>query len=368
MSSPKIKFVNTRPEFYSTLRSRVDQYFIDNNITKYANSAMVVKTIVMFAMYVVPYSLIMTNSFNGSQMMGLLFIMALGTAGIGLSVMHDANHGSYSPKKWINNILGETLTFIGGNSYTWKIQHNVLHHTYTNIFGHDQDIDSRFILCFSEHANRKWYHKFQHIYALPLYSLMTISFLAKDFRQLIEFNRGGYYVQNNSTAGFETFRLIFSKVLYFCYTLVLPILFLDVAWWQVILGFIFVHIITGSILSVIFQLAHVMEDTSQPLADENGNIENSWAIHQLNTTCNFAPNNKLLTWYVGGLNFQVEHHLFPLICHIHYPQISKIVKSTAREFGIPYYEYESFTNACLSHINTLKKIGEGVKTPELTFA
>jgi linoleoyl-CoA desaturase len=127
------------------------------------------------------------------------------------------------------------------------------------------------------------------------------------------------------------------------------------------------HYTAGIILSLVFQLAHTVEETTHPMPNAEGIIENDWAIHQLNTTVNFSRKNKVLSWYVGGLNFQVEHHLFPKVCHVHYPEIAPIVKQTAEEFGIPYLEQEHFSNALKSHFAALKRFGT-LPHPDEIFA
>lgn len=360
MSTPK--FSHSNQEFFKTLRKRVDEYFKTNNIEKTGNTTMYVKTASMLLMYFVPYALLVFVNFGELEWTKVLLcvLMGIGVAGIGLAIQHDANHGSYSNNDTINSILGETLTLVGGNSFTWKIQHNLLHHTYTNVYGHDEDIRSRFILIFSPHAEKKWFHKYQYLYAIPLYSLLTISFLVKDFRQYFDYSAQGFTKKVNSTPTKELIKLLFFKTFYLFYMIILPIFIVGMAWQKVLLGFFIMHLVAGTILSLIFQMAHVMEATDQPLPSDENIIENNWAIHQLETTCNFSTKNKFLTWYCGGLNHQVEHHLFPNICHVHYDKISSIVKSTASEFNIPYYDYPNFGLAFNSHINALKRIGGAI--------
>ena len=360
MNSPK--FSHIKQDFFKTLRKRVEEYFTTNNIQKTGNGTMYVKTVVMLCMYFVPYALLVFVDFGSYEYLKLLLcvIMGIGVAGIGLSIQHDANHGSYSNNPLINSILGETLTLVGGNSFTWRIQHNYLHHTYTNIQGHDEDIRSRFILIFSPHEEKKWFHKYQHIYAIPLYSLLTISFLFKDFRQYIEYTSKGLTEKINSTPTKELFRLVIFKSFYIFYMIILPIFIMHIVWYKVLLAFFIMHFIAGTILSLIFQMAHVMESTDYPLPSDENVIENNWAIHQMETTCNFSTKNKFLTWYCGGLNHQVEHHLFPTICHVHYDKISKIVKETAQEYGVPYHDYSNFGIAFASHISALKKFGGAI--------
>lgn len=159
--------------------------------------------------------------------------------------------------------------------------------------------------------------------------------------------------------------IIFNKLVYFFIILVVPVLFFHIVWWQVITGFVVMHLFSGIILSYVFQLAHTVEGTSHPLPDENGTIENAWAIHQMNTTVDFSPGNRIISWYVGGLNYQIEHHLFPRICHVHYPKIAGIVRETANEFSIPYMVNKTFLNALRSHFNTLRNFGKLPKLDEI---
>ncbi|TAF67364.1 MAG: acyl-CoA desaturase [Cytophagales bacterium] len=354
-----LKFANQgKSEFFSTLRKRVDEYFKENQYSKHADSRMYLKTFAMLSLYFVPYFLILTGYFSIWQMLLLTFIMGIGMAGIGMSVMHDAIHGAYSSKNWVNQVIGSTLYFLGGNVFCWRTQHNVLHHTYTNVFEVDEDIETKWILRLSPEAELKKYHRFQYLYAFPLYTLMTFSFLVKDFVKVFRYHSQDFHVKIKSNFYREMLVLILTKVLYLSYTVALPMWLLGLTWWQVLIGFLTVHMTAGFILSVIFQLAHVVEGTAFPVPDEEGSLENTWAIHQLLTTSNFARNNALLSWYVGGLNFQVEHHLFPTICHIYYRPISEIVRKTALEFGLPYHEQKTFRAAVASHIRMLKNLGK----------
>jgi linoleoyl-CoA desaturase len=285
--------------------------------------------------------------------------MGFGMAGIGLAIMHDANHGSYSKNAKVNKIMGYLINFVGGSATNWKIQHNVLHHSYTNIEGHDEDITSIPILRFSPSQKLRKIHRYQYIYAWFFYSLMTFFwFIYKDIPQLLRFKRDGRLdSKQKKRFGWLLVELIASKVLYALYIIVIPIVVLDIPWWATVLAFFTMEFICGLLLTTIFQLAHIMPNTKFPLPDTQGNVKESWAIHQLMTTTNFAPRSRILSWYVGGLNYQIEHHLFPNICHIHYKKISPIIKKTAQEFGIPYHSEPNFFKAIASHIKMLKMLG-----------
>jgi len=343
--------------FFKTLQQRVNTYFKSNEISKTANLKMYVKTTSILLAYFVPLIVIYFGQLTLGINLLLYFIMGLAVACIGLCIMHDANHGAYSKNKTINKILGYSLNLIGGSSFTWKIQHNFLHHTYPNVYQLDEDIDDKPFLRLSPHGKLEKYHRFQHLYAFLLYSLATISWvLMKDFRQLKQYNSDGLTEKNGFDASRESRTMITSKVIYFFYILVLPIL-LGVAWWHVLLGFLLLHLVAGLLITVVFQLAHVVEGPAHLTAVNEEEIANTWAIHQLFTTANFSTKNRFITWFVGGLNFQIEHHLFPHICHIHYPKIAKIVRETVKEFNLPYYEFEYFHGALLSHIKMLKRFG-----------
>lgn len=365
-----LKFKNQLDLDFSTLlHKRINGYFKESKTGRYANREMVIKTIFMFALYLTPYLMIMLFPVSSVWIFFLLMaVMGLGKAGIGLSVMHDANHGAYSRKKSINTLLGYSLNVVGANVTNWKIQHNVKHHTYTNIEGHDEDISPKGgVLRLSPHSELRPHHKYQFVYAWFLYGLMTFTWiLKKDFFQLVEYTRNGLLQKQQSVAKAWTI-LVITKVFYLTYMLVLPTLLTPLAFWQVFLGFFLMHYVAGFILAVIFQPAHVIEGNEYPLPDDSGNVENNWSVHQLMTTCNFAQNNRLLSWYVGGLNFQVEHHLFPNVCHVHYRKISKIVKATAEEYGIPYKSYPSFWSAMVYHKKMLYTLGR-VKVTEPAVA
>ncbi|MDQ3048813.1 MAG: acyl-CoA desaturase [Bacteroidota bacterium] len=362
----KIKFINKdKTQFYNTLKTRVDNYFTENNISQHANANMVFKTIVMLSLYFIPVALIYSQTLGVWGLWACSAVMGLGLAGIGMSVMHDANHDAYSANPTINKLIAMSLTFVGGDNRNWKTQHNILHHTYTNIYEHDRDIDNKVIMRFSPAGDYKPIQRFQVIYVFFFYSIMSLYWImAKDIVQYIQFNKEGQHRDSTAQKALTLARIIFWKSVYFTYMIVLPIVVLDISWVYVIIGFLTMHTIAGLILSIVFQLAHVVEETKFPMPDEKGNIENEWAIHQLETTADFSRDSWFITYYVGGLNYQAIHHLFPRICHVHYPKIAPIVEATAKEFGVPYIYNETFGKAFASHMRIISKLGRD----EVTFS
>lgn len=360
MKTPIIRFDNEKSvEFSSALKQRVNQYFRENKISKHANFAMVFKTICMIALLFVPYFLLVLGVIENIWIAYILwFLMGLGVSGIGMSVMHDANHGAYSKHKWINKFLGRFLDLVGGNAANWRIQHNLLHHTYTNVHGMDGDIETRSIMRFSPSQKRKSMHRFQHIYAWFLYCLMTLQWLAhKDYLQMLDFRKRNLNKAKPVTFWTEYAVMVCGKLFYYTYMIVIPVIFTPFAWWQVLIGVLLMQFTTGFTLATTFQLAHVMPNTTFPEPDENRTIEENWMIHQLETTTDFAQKSVLISWFIGGLNFQVEHHLFPNICHIHYKKIAKIVEKTAHEYNVAYNNLPTLLDAMKEHKNYLKRLG-----------
>ncbi len=360
----KLNIVRFAPKngegFYDSLKKDIDEFFKENNIGPHGNSALRWKTVAMLSLFFVPNVLIITGvgAISPFLFFGLWFMMGLGMVGIGCSVHHDSNHGSYSSSKTVNKIIGDIVNLVGGYDVTWRIQHNILHHTYTNIEGLDEDIDSGGLMRFSPNGKKHAIYRFQHIYAWFLYCLLTIQWVTyKDYRLLFIYEKKGLLKKEKITLRKALLELSIYKVIYYGYVLVLPLIFSGMPWYYVVTGFMVLHFTAGLGLSCIFQLAHVLESSEFPLPSEDRKMENNWALHQLQTTCNFSPRSRIMAWFIGGLNYQVEHHLFPHISHVHYRKISAIVKRTAEQYGVPYKVMPNFIYALRAHGRMLWKMG-----------
>ena len=346
-------------EFYKTLQQRVREYFKDNNISRFANGGMVVKTIFMISLYVVPFILLNTIITSVWASVLMWVIMGFGMAGVGLSIMHDANHGAYSKNDRVNKLLGLVINGVGGSDVNWRIQHNVLHHTYTNVSGYDEDIDPGKVMRFTPRAERLPIHRYQHVYAWFFYGLMTLMWCtAKDFVQAARFKKDDLLKTQNITYSRLIRAIIITKVIYFSIILGFPLSgFSVLPWYGTILCFLTMHFIAGVTLAAIFQPAHVIPSSTFPMPNDSGVVDADWAVNQLYNTANFAPKSTWFSWYVGGLNFQVEHHLFPNISHVHYKKLSEIVKQTAAEYDLPYYSFKTFFGAVREHTKMLHDLG-----------
>ncbi|HYG16468.1 MAG TPA: acyl-CoA desaturase [Bacteroidia bacterium] len=353
-----------KADFPDILKQRVNEYFRTTNKSRHANLSMKLKSALMLTLFIAPLVLMLAGVITQPWLMFIMWgVMGLGMAGIGTGIMHDALHGVYSKKQRVNKLLGLTMNLIGANAAVWKIQHNTLHHSFTNIEHADDDIVPPFVLRFSPNQKRYWIHRFQHIYAWLLYGVSSLFLVTtKTITQLIRFYKTGM-VSSRKEFGKKMLHLGAWKLFYFGYILVLPMLLLPVSPIMVILMFITMHLVTGTLLSAIFQPAHVVPDSVFPDMNKEKKQPWNWTVHQFLTTSNYAPRGKVFSWLIGGLNYQVEHHLFPNICHIHYGNIAGIVQKTAQEFNVPYHSSRTFFSALRNHTRLLKQLGRGDRVP-----
>ncbi len=349
-----IKFNGNASGFYSDLKNRVDAYFAEKKIDPHGNGKIYFKTAFYMLSFLATY--ITLVFFTPSPFIAILLCIFFGffTAGIGFNVMHDGGHGSYSPNKTVNKMAALTLNMLGGSSFLWNIKHNMIHHTYTNIDGHDDDIAAEPLLRLCDSQKKYFYHRFQFIYWFIVYGFTYALWIfmldiAKFFTRTIS-SKTGIKFDLKTTLGFWI-----TKIIYIGLFVLLPIKMVGVA--DFLIGYSIFLFTTGLYISVIFQLAHSVEGaqfvdpTNQPV------LENDWAVHQVLTTSNFGSTSKVLSFLTGGLNQQVEHHLFPKISHIHYPKLSAIVKETCSEHGLVYLEQPTIWHAVASHVRHLYRLG-----------
>jgi len=342
--------------FQGEVRRRVDAFFASTGKQPRDNPAMYVKTFVILAVFLASYVALVFLVANWWQAVSAAILLGAAAGLIGFNIQHDGSHLAYSDRPWMNKLTAMSMDLIGASSYMWHWKHVASHHIYVNITDHDADVDLGAFARVTPHQPRYFFHRIQHFYLWALYGFMTIRWhLYGDFRDLITKEIGGHTFPRPK--GKELVIFIGGKVLFFTLAFVLPVFFH--AWWKVLLIYILVAGVVGVVLSVVFQLAHCVEEADFPIPDDITNVmDNNWMVHQVLTTVDFARRSKLLCWLLGGLNFQVEHHLFPKICHVHYPEISKIVEATCREFGIRYNEHKTLWAGLVSHYRWLRRMGQ----------
>ncbi|HWZ21383.1 MAG TPA: acyl-CoA desaturase [Cytophagaceae bacterium] len=358
-TNTKLRFIDkSKSEFFATVKIRVEEYFTTNKLSKNANGLMYFKTFLFLGGTIGLYCLMIFGSLSIYQLWLLSIVLGMFIAFIGFNVSHDGIHGAYSANPLINKIVGNySFYFIGASPYVWNITHNQIHHTFTNIPEHDEDIEvAPGLIRLSPEDKLTKMEKYQHFYGFLLYGLASVNWvLKKDYLKFFQKKIGAFDNSKHTTA--QYFNLFFFKAVYYVLFIVVPLMVLDITWWQFIIGFMTMHFFEGLVLGLVFQLAHVVEGTDFPPTNAEGNIEEAWAVHQMQTTANFGRKDFITSFLCGGLNQQIEHHLFPKVCHVHYPAISDIVKQTAEEFGVPYIENRTFFTALKSHYTMLKRFG-----------
>ena len=359
LETKKISFrKEVENDFLTELRKRINLYFSEKEISPKAGSAMVMKSIFLMSLVALTYTALLLNFAGAFGVLALYVLLGFFVAIGVMNIAHDALHGSYVSRTAGNRILGLVMDLSGASSFYWKKEHTIDHHTFTNIAEHDADLKVPIVLRFCPKMPYRSFHRFQHWYAPVLYSLNLIHWIySSDLKRIYHIFKNLRSGSGNPTPVEITLLLSF-KILHTLLFLAIPILTLSVPWWQVVLGYIGYLATAGLTVTTIFQLAHIVENVAFPLPDEEGKMDNSFARHQLSTTSNFATESRLVSFLFGGLNFQVEHHILPHICHTHLRKISPIVQSTAIEFGLPYHKNPTFFSAIRSHFRTLKKLGK----------
>ncbi len=357
------KFPAVRPSFHTVLKERVATYFEQNNICQTGGWRLFSKAVILVSALILLYIHLVFFTPAWYWAIPECILSGLTISFIGFNVMHDGAHGSFSRYVWVNKVAAFSLNLLGGNSFMWNMKHNVIHHAFTNVHDVDDDLNAGFLLRLSEHQKRYKLHSFQHYYFWVLYAQLYLFWIFySDYNKYFTGKIGGIPLKKMKLKD----HLVFwkSKILFLLIYIIIPIIF--TGWLSWLIGFITITWVAGVVLSIVFQLAHTVEHTHFPLPDDTtGKMEDEWAIHQLKTTANFATGNRIISWMVGGLNYQVEHHLFPRISHIHYPAISKIVKQACAEYGIVYNEYAKMRYAVKSHIRHLRNLG---RTDSFSFS
>jgi linoleoyl-CoA desaturase len=341
-------------EFQAELRRRVDGYFEGSGRRRRDCPQAYIKTAVFLVCLAALYALLVFAASAWWVALPLAVLLGLVAAGIGFNIQHDGGHGAFSDRPWINKLMALTLDLIGASSYFWRYKHGVFHHTYTNVVGHDTDVDLGVLGRLAPQHKRLPFHRWQHYYLWPLYGFLAIKWhLYDDFKDVIRGRVGGHKVQR--PRGWDLVTFFAGKAVFFTLAFGIPLLFHSP--WAVLLFYAVMAGVAGIVMSVVFQLAHCVEEAEFPQPPASGRIDNPWAIHQVETTVDFARRSRVLSWLLGGLNFQIEHHLFPHVSHVNYPAISKLVKETCREWGVRYAEHRSFWTGIVSHFRWLRRMG-----------
>lgn len=336
------------------MKALVAEHFASTGVSPHANQAMIAKSAVIALAYFGSYAALLSGQLDWPWAWLLCVVMGIGLAGLGFSVAHDALHGAYSSNPRVNGVLGLAFETLGGNGYAWSLSHNGAHHSFPNISGYDEDVDVTPLLRLSPHSPHRPLHRFQHLFAFGLYAFATLNWaLVRDYAYFLRTAPRG---RGRAPCARAWTRLAVGKVLFYG-AMALPFLIVPEPPWRIALGLLTVHLTAGLIMGTVFQLAHAVEGAHHVAASGAGCAKESWAAHQLRTTSNFARGNRWLAWYLGGLNYQVEHHLFPRVCHVHYAVISQIVEAAARRHGLPYNDIPTFGGALGSHYRTLQALG-----------
>ncbi len=361
-SAPKLAFDNGG-EFIKETRQEVEQYLARGSTRIKGAVMLYAKAPIALALTAVSWS-VLVFAHPGVIVMALCLLgLVVGATLTAFCVQHDANHGAYFKKRRWNHLVGwSTDSLLGFSSYAWRVKHNVAHHTYTNVDGFDDDATQVPLARFApSQKGRPWY-RFQQYYIWPMYTLMGLRW--QTVGDLAAFKRGRVGESAlRAPRGWNLVGLLAGKALFIAWALVIPMLVYP--WWAVVGTYVGFAMLTGLIMATTFQLAHCVEEASFASADELRAERRIWAVHEVETTVDFCPRNPVLTWMLGGLNFQIEHHLFPKVPHTHYPKIAEIVRRNCAKHGVRYSSHSSLGRALRSHFLHLRTMGRLGLPPEI---
>ena len=356
----RLKF-NGDNRFHRELRRRVEAEFKRSGTRQRDSAQMYLKTAIILATFGLAYVALLLFARHWWQGLPLALLLGTAMAAIGFNIMHDGGHQAYSKRRWVNRLMALALDLVGGSSYIWQWKHARFHHTWVNVAGHDSDIDLGVLGRLSPQQPRRPWHRWQHFYLWPLYGVTAIRWhLYGDFRDMVTGTVGERPFDR--PRGWDLAGFVVGKLVFFTLAFGLPLVFHPLG--TVLLFYALVSAVAGILLALVFQIAHVVEEAGFPVPDETGlQMATPWAIHQLQTTVDFARGNRMLGWLIGGLNFQIEHHLFPRISHVHYPLVARVVEDTCREFGVTYLEHRTFGAGLASHYRWLRQLGRPTAMP-----
>jgi linoleoyl-CoA desaturase len=353
-AAPRVAF-DSGGLFIRATRREVESYLADRATRRWGYARLYAKAPLALGLTAVSWALLLFAPHTLVVAVPCLLGLVLGAMLTAFCVQHDANHGAYTSSRRVNHAIGLTAdALLGISSYAWRVKHNVAHHTYTNVDGYDDDIGQVPLARFApSQAPRPWY-RFQHYYVWLLYMFMAVRW--QTIGDLAAFVRGrvGSSVLR-VPRGWDLAGLVGGKAFFVIWAIVVPLLFYP--WWVVLAAYVGFTMILGVIMATTFQLAHCVEEASFVSPAELGAERRPWAVHEVETTVDFCERNAVLTWLLGGLNFQIEHHLFPRVPHTHYPQIARIVRRNCAEYGVRYTSQPSLRAALRSHVLHLRRMG-----------
>jgi linoleoyl-CoA desaturase len=341
------------PSFPKVLRRRLDDFFSDGNISPKADRTMWVKIAVGLGVLTGSWIALYALKPDSWKFVGLYLLNAIAQTFLLLNIAHDSNHNAISSMRSVNKSLNYVFDVCGISSYMWRILHHRGHHSCINLHGEDDALTGRGILRFTPHEPRAPLQRFQHIYALLLYAVFSLDYVfVRDFECF--FFPSHDYLKNMKHPAREYVILIAGKAFYLTYMLVLPVVLLGKSPLLVGLAFVLAHLIVGLSVALVFQTTHCVDSTYFPM---NRSEFDNGIYHIFATTADYATTKPLVGWLTGGLNHHVVHHLCPFVCHTHYASLTRIVKETAEEFGIPYRQHPTMRRAIKHHLLLLKQLG-----------
>lgn len=342
--------------FYSVAKERVEAYLANAHKSPRAGWMLLLKAVIFISLVAGSYAAILIIG-EGWILLPLGVVFAVSALLLAINIGHDASHDAVFRSPLLN-IIVQRACFLptGINAYLWRMRHLNSHHLFPNVNGSDTDIDENPVMRLSPNQPWKWHFQFQHIYA-PFMYLFAASHTTMwgDFIYL--FKKQLANMTNIKHPWYEYVLFFFSKLVYVTLVLIIPMLVLNIPWWQVLIGYAIVKFIASFVFVFLLIGTHFSDLADFPVPDaKTGSVGRTWAEHNMATACDWSPHSLLAHWISGGVNAHASHHLFPDICHTHYPEVARIIEKAAAEFGVPY-NHVTMLGMVKSHFRFLYQLG-----------
>jgi linoleoyl-CoA desaturase len=338
VSTPRIRFKQARGgAFYSAVNQEVRDYFARTGKSRFADRVIFIKGVLYFSIAVGAYALILVGGFGPWFMLALANVYGIGALLLAINVGHDGAHATLSRHQWINRAaLYGSFMLIGADPYLWQLRHVRSHHVFPNVNGSDIDIDSNVFLRLSPNHPKRWYQRYQHLYAPFVFWLVDIhTVFIQDVQYLFKrrlANMVDIRHPPSAYVGFVACKLVFLAIVF-----VIPALALPIPWWQVLIGALLMSFVSSCVFVYLLIGTHFAEETTFPAPNKDGELDHDWATHAMLTSLDWNPYSRIAHAIAGGSNAHAAHHLFPNVSHAHYREITRLIAKVAAELGVPHH-------------------------------
>lgn len=353
-----VKFSNLDQDaFQAELKKEVATLLNTSHLFQNRKRVLYFKVLFYFSIFIAAITLLyISPALTMLQLIGRYLFVGISGVFLAFNVSHDATHGTISNNKWMNKLIFYlSFNLQGTNAYLWSVRHKASHHVFPNVDGCDADIDDNPVIRLSPTKKHFWYHRYQAFYSFFVYCIYTIHWIF--FKDWLYFSKSQIANLKNIKHTFGEFiDVLFWKCVYLSMMLFLPHFVLHYSWTWVLTSFLISNVAVSLIFIFTLIISHLTLETDFPVPDKNEKLPYTYSQHQLATSLDYYPTNKMVNFFLGGFNSHAAHHLFPHLPHTLYTDITPIIQRLVKKYNYRYNE-STLPKAIASHFKYLQKMG-----------